>query len=109
MYLYSPCSISFVALETWLGPSMWDLSWTKWYTNLSPAGVCVCVCVRARRDIELLFSHLALSRAWKFFFLHNDLTFRIFTIYVVSTLAPVRLTDVLHLLLLYFTRQWFEY
>jgi hypothetical protein len=31
-----------------------------------------------------------------FFFVHYDLTFRIFPMYVVSVLVPVRLTEVLH-------------
>ena len=41
-------------------------------------------------------SHMAVSRVWKFFFVHYDLAFRIFPIYVVLALAPVRLTDLLH-------------
>jgi hypothetical protein len=40
--------------------------------------------------------NMAVSRVWKFFFLHYDLTFRIFPIYVISALAPVTHTEVLH-------------
>jgi hypothetical protein len=39
---------------------------------------------------------MAVSRIWKFFFVHYDITFRIFPIIVVLALASVRLTEVLH-------------
>lgn len=51
---------------------------------------------RCKEGHEQSVSHMAVSRVWKFVFAHYDLTFRIFPIYVVSALAAVRLTEVLH-------------